>query len=250
MRPMSRTLVIGDIHGRVKALRQVLSLAEANPKTDELVVLGDVADGDVTVRECFDELLKFNNLTLIRGNHDQWLLNWIESGVQPSIWFNQGGQHTLMSYGFKVKNVPESHKNLLKNSRFFYVNRDKLFVHGGLTPGLPMEQQDSETLMWNRSIIDYASNQPIPHWKKVFIGHTTTQFIGGAVTITTPLLLNNLVCLDTGAGWNGKLTLMDIDTFQFWQSDVQTPGPSKTQIKRIYQKTFGVPLSRSRALKD
>ena len=65
-----RTLVIGDIHGANRALKQVLSLSNFDNEKDTLISLGDIADGWGEVPECVDTLLGIKNLVAIRGNHD------------------------------------------------------------------------------------------------------------------------------------------------------------------------------------
>jgi serine/threonine protein phosphatase 1 len=109
---------------------------------------------------------------------------------------------------------------------FYYVENDMLFVHGGIDPSKPLHLQSKETLIWDRSIISYAQKQPIPGFKKVFIGHTTTTSFGDDPKIKdcmVPLKFNNLIMLDCGAGWRGRLAIMDIDTEEYWVSEIQHP---------------------------
>ena len=67
----ARTFVLGDLHGNIKALKQVLKTSSFKYNKDELIVLGDVCDGWAYVNECIDELLKIKNLKFIMGNHDK-----------------------------------------------------------------------------------------------------------------------------------------------------------------------------------
>jgi serine/threonine protein phosphatase 1 len=79
--------------------------------------------------------------------------------------------------------------------------------------------------MWDRSLSEYAYDcsrtkgckipKRLSKYDKIFVGHTTTQ----RYNTTLPLKLCNLWMLDTGAGWNEKITIMDIDTEEYWQSD-------------------------------
>ena len=111
-----KTYVIGDIHGNYKALRQCLDRSEFVYTNDRLIVLGDVCDGFPQVRECFDELLKINNLEFLMGNHDEWALKWATEGYKEMIWLQHGGLNTLASYGHN--SMPQSHINLLENARY------------------------------------------------------------------------------------------------------------------------------------
>jgi len=101
----------------------------------------------------------------------------------------------------------------------------KIFVHGGFNPIEPLESQHIDVLTWDRTLIEYAyqchytksCNIPklLQKFDTIYLGHTTTEHYGSI----EPLKLCNVWCLDTGAGWNGKLTIMDIDTEEYWQSD-------------------------------
>ena len=93
-----KKFVIGDIHGGYKALMQCLERAKFDYENDQLISLGDVADGWTDVVECFEEFFKMKNFIMVRGNHDQWLKNWLQKGEKPDIWTKQGGQNTLASF--------------------------------------------------------------------------------------------------------------------------------------------------------
>ena len=93
-----------------------------------------------------------------------------------------------------------------------------LFVHGGFDDNKNIKEQSQTMLTWDRRLIETARKRPVRQYKKVFVGHTTTQYYGGE-EFTFPRQYHNLWCLDTGAGWNGKLTIMDVNTEEYWQSD-------------------------------
>lgn len=77
---------VGDIHGGYKALKQVIERSGINKETDTLICLGDVADGWSEVPECFEELLTFQNLIYIIGNHDAWMLQYLPRQTFTSGW--------------------------------------------------------------------------------------------------------------------------------------------------------------------
>lgn len=218
---MNKTFCIGDIHGRYGALLEVLQKSNFNYSEDTLIILGDIVDGDDKVKQCVDELLKIKNKIFVLGNHDKWFLDWIETKGTPWVWTQQGGQWTLKSYGYDIKNVPESHKDFFKNALKFYVDKEnRLFVHGGLSNIHKFAHEHTFVeLSWNRDMIDKAKLQVIPNYKHIFVGHTTTQFHGSL----EPLTFNNLTMLDTGSGWDGKLCIMNVDTREYWQSKKQNP---------------------------
>jgi serine/threonine protein phosphatase 1 len=219
-----RTFVIGDIHGAYRALKQVLERANFDYDNDTLISLGDVSDGWTEVAECFEELLKIKNLKFVRGNHDQWLKDWFVRGDQPDVWRLQGGQNTILSYE-KHPELKIRHMEFLKKSPFYYVDEQvRLFVHGGIKPGVPIESHTKQELMWDRGLweLEYNGNLKAdtiqnPGFKEVYVGHTSIYRFSGD---KKPIISNNVIFMDTGAGWEGVLSLMDIDTKEVFQSDV------------------------------
>jgi len=219
--------VLADPHGGYKALLQVLERSGFNREEDELIVLGDICDGWPETRQCIDELLKIKNLNYIIGNHDKWTLDWFVMGLKPDLWVSQGGYNTMRSYDYNRAEVPESHIEFLKNASWYIETDGCLFVHGGIEPYTPMNKQDIKTIMWDRKLIqDAYYTQKIADGKKlvapnltgyreVFVGHTTTLLFQQI----EPVKYCEIWDLDTGGGWHGKLTIMDRDTHEYWQSD-------------------------------
>jgi serine/threonine protein phosphatase 1 len=213
---------IGDIHGRSTALDYVLKISEFDPENDTLIPLGDVVDGGYKTKKCIDILITIKNKILIQGNHDEWALHWMKTGIELPIWVHQGGYATMKSYNYNWKSVPKKHISFLESAIPYYIdNNNNIYVHGGFDPNKRIEFQDPYDIMWDRDIINYSRLKPIPNYNHVFIGHTTTQIIDKKIMSTEPLTFNNLTMLDTGAGWNGKLTIMNTETRMYWQSKKQ-----------------------------
>lgn len=219
-----RMYVIGDIHGAYKALLQCFERSQFDYKKDRLIVLGDVCDGYSEAKQCIDELLKIRHCDYIIGNHDLWALDWATRGIKEDIWLKQGGRETIASYG--GQEMPQAHVDFLKNAHLWIELKGRLFVHGGFNPLAPIGEQRLEVLVWDRDLFydarrKYLINPDFQYdgYTEIFIGHTTTQTFGSL----EPLKLCNVWNLDTGAGWSGKLTIMDVNTHQYWQSDL-TPG--------------------------
>ena len=194
---------------------QVLERSGFDYEKDKLISLGDIADGWTDIAECFDELLKIKNLVVIRGNHDQWLLDWMESGDTPALWVEQGGRNTLRSYAKYSDELKNKHHDFLKTTPFYYVDDGRLFVHGGYDDTRPLSEQNPEELMWDRSLLNEDKANRISHFKEVYVGHTTVWRISD-----TPLTVGKVTFMDTGGGWEGKLSLMNIDTKEVFQSDL------------------------------
>lgn len=75
----------------------------------------------------------------------------------------------------------------------------------------------SIALYWQMQHDKGMALDTIPGYKEVFIGHTSTSRFDPDLK---PVNLSNVWNLDQGGGWEGKLTCMDVDTKEFWQSDI------------------------------
>lgn len=247
-----KTFVIGDIHGAHKALVQCLERSSFNRDVDLLITLGDICDGWPYVKECVDELLTIKNRIDIVGNHDEWFKHWLFGGTHPDplgAWV-QGGAGTVKSYlrdtldrqhmiakgyaGYVVglirEDVPESHRRFFEKQVLYYKDdkRNAFFVHAGFDRYFSISENKSQHPMqfyWDRTLWEKAlsckSDQKlatVDQFDEIFIGHTTCFKIGHGKSVQRGGVTN----LDTGAGWEGVLTIMDIDTKEEWQSDLVT----------------------------
>ena len=211
-----RTFVIGDIHGAHKALVQCLERAQFDYEKDKLICLGDVCDGWPETKQAIDELMRIKNLKYILGNHDYWTLEWMKYGIADDSWLTQGGRATVQSY----MNMPDStHQEFLASAPFYFVRNNSLFVHAGFDPLLPVDQQGMDMFLWDRTLArqalhyhDRSIDSPITDFTEVFIGHTPISF-------RTPIQGGGIWLMDTGAGWTGTLSMMDVETKKVFQSD-------------------------------
>jgi serine/threonine protein phosphatase 1 len=211
---------MGDIHGAHRALVQCLDRSAFDARNDLLICLGDLCDRWPEVNKVFDTLLTLPNLVLVLGNHDEWALDWFLHGKAPEIWLTQGGDETRESY---PSQVPQKHKDLLKNARLYYELENRLFVHAGFNPELDIRKQDRHTLLWDRGFLRNAlrfnrdgENHKLTSYDEVYLGHTPTLNFGQEQPIKTC----EVYLMDTGAGWKGGLlTMMDIDSKEYFQSD-------------------------------
>lgn len=170
-----RTLVIGDIHGNYKGLMQALERANFDNDKDTLISLGDVVDGHCDSFEVVEELLKIKNLIPVKGNHDDWFYQWIQTGVNPANW-GQGqkasgesylrrldpkAEFVFMSNGFPMvrlipDDIPEKHRDFFKNQIPYYIDdKNRLFVHGGFNRHFHLDDQ-GDILWWDRDLWSQA----------------------------------------------------------------------------------------------
>jgi serine/threonine protein phosphatase 1 len=201
-----------------------------------LIALGDVCDGWPEVKQAIDELLKVKNLVYLLGNHDQWALDWGRDGRTERIWTKQGGDATMQSYDGGP--MPEEHIKFLENAHVYFEEDLRLFVHAGFDHSKSLAEQDADTFLWDRRLImeAFQKSQREPHahfgpFRDIFLGHTPTLNF----YIDKPLHLCNVWAIDTGAGWDGgRLTIMNLETKEYWQSDQaqflypNEPGRSKS----------------------
>ena len=206
---MSRVFVIGDIHGAYRALRQCLQRSGFDYQRDSLICLGDVCDGWPETRDSVDELLKIPNLIYILGNHDWWTLEWMISGKADEVWFDQGGKATVQSY---QDEIPASHMAFFSKARLHYIYQNKLFVHAGIDPLKKLEDQDFHTFLWDRNFARTALelygkslSGKLTSFDEIYIGHTP-------IPSPVPIQSFEVWLMDTGAGWSGVLSMMDIHT--------------------------------------
>lgn len=243
---MSKTYTAGDIHGSYKALVQVLERSNFDKENDTLITLGDIVDSYDNVgeiKETVEELLTIKNRVDVRGNHDNWFVEFIRYKVAHDIWTSQGGDMTLKSYNAYEEEIPKTHQDFFLNQSYWYIDdSNRLFVHGGYNWKKPFKETSLEDLMWDRYAFNAAcqwENHSLIHptepksyfkeFKEVFVGHTCTQSVGWRMKKDSlPLHVSNLWNMDTGAGHdNGKLTIMDVDSKEYFQSDL---------IKELYDK--------------
>ena len=217
---MGRRLVIGDIHGGYSALKQCLERSGFNESIDQLICLGDVSDGWPETRECIDQLMTIPNLVMIKGNHDSLTVEWAKTGIAPEGWMGQGGYATIDSYAGQI---PDEHLKFLEEAKLYHLSDNQLFVHAGILINTSLEEQDEKIFLWDRSLYRHAfphrleENPPkLTPYDAIYIGHSPINRQG----YLHPIQACEVWMMDTGAGWDGVLSIMDIDTQEYWTSDL------------------------------
>lgn len=227
-----KTIVFGDIHGGLKGLIQLVE--KINPKQeDKLIFLGDYVDGWSESAQVIDFLINLNQkftCDFVLGNHDVWCKSFLEKDEKPEIWIKQGGKETVESYtGFsdEKKKIHLAFFNEMKN--YIIDAENRLFIHAGFTSMHgPKKEKYNTNYNWDRTLWETAIAldknlatdslfypKRLKLFKEIFIGHTpTTDY-----KIALPYNAANLWNVDTGAGFTGKLSALDIETKEVWQSE-------------------------------
>ena len=227
-----RTLVIGDIHGAYLPLMQALDRARISP-LDTLIFLGDYVDGWSQSTEVIEYLINLRssyNCIFLRGNHDDLCLNWLNTQQHNSLWLKNGGQSTIEAYKRITQPTLQHHQSFLETLPSYHLDSEnRLFVHAGFTNlnGVNFEYFP-EMLYWDRTLWEMAmalnprmspKDPAYPKrlliYNEIFIGHTPTTRMG----ITIPMNAANVWNIDTGAAYKGPVTVMNVETKEFWQSD-------------------------------
>ena len=233
-----RKFVIGDIHGRLDAFLNVLEQVSFDHDEDLLITLGDYCDGGVDTKGVVDQLLKIKNRVNILGNHDYWFLKWLHQDHPNDIWLRQGGKATLRSYGYSyfgvdpvLEKIPKDHYEFFCTLRTWYEDEDAIYVHGGFSTKKGIERTSTWDAIWDRDLItcEYARAKcgadPIWNGKLIIVGHTCSQVLRSYATDKKedkdlPIILPNIVGLDTGAGHGAKLTIMELPSRKYWQTTI------------------------------
>lgn len=220
---MERIYAIGDLHGHAGQLQRALALIEADGGRDaRIVFLGDYCDRGPETRQVLDALIAGQKAgrdwVFIKGNHDrmfEWFME-VPPRHDPHMlvgyhWFHPqiGGVETMASYGIPMakssrmkdvhdmalQNVPPEHVAFLKDLRLSYETDELFFCHAGVRPGVALNQQDEEDLVWIRK--DFHDHTE-PFAKLIVHGHTPVQ---------RATHYGNRVNLDTGAGAGAPVSI-------------------------------------------
>jgi serine/threonine protein phosphatase 1 len=208
---------IGDIHGRIDLLDQLLERiwADAPDGANTLVLLGDYVDRGPASKDVVERLINLKRpgweIVALRGNHEQFLLDYLGKPEIYQAWRSFGGAETLLSYGvrppifsnaeefaranteFSVK-LPPSHLQFFAGLPHAHTVGDYLFVHAGIRPGVALDRQSPDDMMWIREEFLFCEED---FGKIVVHGHTPDA---------QPAVRTNRIGIDTGAYATNCLT--------------------------------------------
>jgi len=199
-----RTYVVGDIHGCETKLRRLMTaVLDYNARRPcGFVFLGDYIDrgenseGVITWLMTLQKRLP-NQVMCLRGNHEEMLVSALNDEVVHEHWIVNGGEATLASYGVEhAQKIPEAHRAWMAGLPLLCRDERRLYVHAGIAPGVPIEQQSRRALLWIRDEFLASSED---HGYLVVHGHTPLE-------TGLPDLRPNRLNLDTGAYFGGPLT--------------------------------------------
>jgi serine/threonine protein phosphatase 1 len=219
-----RIYAIGDIHGRADLLSGLFARIDddlkARPTAEAIqVLLGDYIDRGSSSRQVIDMLIargRNDNLVPLMGNHEAFALEFLREPRLLSEWKSIGGLATILSYGIipprgeddrsgaevakaLLKSLPDGHHHFLHSLALSFSCGDYFFVHAGVRPGVPLQLQSQDDLLWIRQ--DFLLHEG-DFGKIIVHGHTPTQ---------EPEVRSNRINIDTGAYATGYLTCLVLE---------------------------------------
>lgn len=207
----SRLFAIGDIHGCDIALETLLQRLELS-RDDTVVVLGDIVDRRPNTRRAIELLLDLAvqcRVVGVLGNHEEMMLRVLDGAQWIAGWLVCGGDAALASYGGVIDDVPETHRQFMEAMLPYFETDTEIFVHAGVTPHLPLFEQDDVWLRWEST---RGTEDPHFSGKRVICGHTPQE-------TGLPRVSDGWICLDTSAHAGGWLSCLDVRHDVVYQSN-------------------------------
>lgn len=220
---------VGDVHGCYELMKRLLerlahdAARRAAGRDPVLIFCGDYIDRGRHSAKVLDALVWLQrrgllDLHLLKGNHEQALLAFLEAPDEGAAWLRYGGADTLASYGVAapppeadaaalarardelLERMPAAHLRLLQRLELMVMIGDYVFVHAGVRPGIALARQTEQDLLWIRAgFLDAAG----PFEKVVVHGHTWLD--------ERPQILDHRLGVDTGAYATGVLTALRLE---------------------------------------
>lgn len=218
-----RIYVVGDVHGRFDllcALQDKISADASGAARIIEIYLGDYIDRGPQSREVIDLLIGLTRdrreRIFLKGNHEETLLKFLNDPQILASWRQFGGVETLHSYGVDLSVLRDeqgyeqiqkefaarfsaSHRGFFQSLQTSATIGGYFFVHAGVRPGVPLEEQKEEDLMWIRQ--DFLESRA-NHGKVIVHGHTPVE---------QPEIWPNRINIDTGAYLSNKLTCLVLE---------------------------------------
>lgn len=235
----SRHYVIGDIHGRLDLYDALIKAIEEDDAQrpgvkSEVVLLGDLVDRGPDSAGVIARTRSWQSERSVRvlaGNHEEMFLNAFKKPEVLRHFLKHGGRETVLSYGLSRKQfnamnldelfalmpqlIPQADRDYLADFEEMIIAGDYVFVHAGIDPAVPLDQQKRSDLLWIRDrFLDHQGALS----KVVIHGHTIFPKV---------MDCGNRIGIDTGAFRSGVLTalVLEADQRRVIQTSQQDGGP-------------------------
>jgi len=224
----TRAYAVGDVHGRADLFAALAEAIDADDRArgaaeTTVILLGDLIDrgpdsaGVVRQARAWGERRKVRRLV---GNHEEMLLDSLGDVKVLRQFLRHGGRETLLSYPIDPRAyaaaeleqvqalmreaIPSTDLAYLAGGESMIALGDYLFVHAGIRPQVPLEQQQVADLRWIR---------------EPFLGWTETLgavVVHGHSIFDEPRVAHNRISIDTGAFQSGRLTALGLEGGRRW----------------------------------
>ena len=186
---MSRYIAITDIHGELEKLNNVLDKIEKRDD-DTFVFMGDYIDRGANSKGVVERIIELGDrykCIYLIGSHEYALLHAKTDDYYQFLFDNYGGPATVRSYG-SFENIFKTHGDFFRSLKFYHLTDKYLFVHAGINPDYPLEEQDEVDLVYIRGKFIYSKHK-LP--QKIIFGHTEFD---------KPYIDEGKICIDLGCG--------------------------------------------------
>ncbi|MEL6364959.1 MAG: metallophosphoesterase family protein [Pseudomonadota bacterium] len=223
---------IGDVHGRLDLLEEMFATIDADAHgrgEAHVILLGDLVDRGPDTAGVLEACLKRRDADprtqFLRGNHEQALLDFLDGAEGSDVWLEWGGLETAASYWVAAsgldldelrealkQKIPASHLDFIRTLPLYTEIGDYIFVHAGLRPGVPLEEQEADDLLWIRS--EFHKAPEAAPGRVVVHGHHRQRKIANEP---------GRIGVDTGAVLTGRLTAVALEGDRRWFLTVEGP---------------------------
>jgi len=223
-----RLYVVGDVHGRLDLLEVMLrkivadfAFRVSDGRRPKVILLGDIIDRGDQSRDVVERLRSstgkgpLGEVTVLMGNHEAALLQFLSTPERGANWLRFGGMQTLASYGVSIpagtldatayqnlaarlRAAMGNHLEFLRNLPLAYRSGDVLCVHAGVDPAHP-DGRDEDNVLWGKA--RFPETGPVEGLRVVH-GHYDAP---------EPVVTDGRICVDTGAYYTGQLTAVRLD---------------------------------------
>ncbi|HEV2707137.1 MAG TPA: metallophosphoesterase [Pyrinomonadaceae bacterium] len=231
------TFVIGDVHGRRAQLERLIAMLPRDPARDTLVLLGDLIDRGEEIPGVISDVMALcrddPNTVVLRGNHEQMLLDFLDEGAP--LWLHPavGSDATFEQYtqrplpyecGDEVDSLrrqvaealPPEHLSFLRGLCLFHEDDHALYVHAGLDGAKHPRETEARHLLWTRDPNFYKHY----HGKPCVFGHTPTPLLPllGRIGRHGIYVAHSAIGIDTGYSYTSPLSCLRLPEFDLYQT--------------------------------
>lgn len=215
----SRLFAIGDVHGCALTLKHLLFGLIHLKSGDEIIFLGDLIDRGPDTKGVLDEILFLKNngvkVRILRGNHEEIMLNAFESNKHHDFWKKVGGEEVLESFGVdSIMDIPDEYIELIDSSVNILFIDDWIFVHAGLNFDLIDPFSDEHSMRWIRQMptkTKFLGNRMLIH------GHTPEPY-EKIIYQKGPIINLDAGCVFTEREGLGRLAALELHSMQFYSA--------------------------------